>query len=243
MLISESGGLLYHFQAYRYQMRLWSPFVRRLDQWLQSTWSPPRDRPLILIGSSAGWCLRPEFIGSFEQVHAYDLDPFALWLLKKRCPSARLHTHTQDGLGILSSPPADALHRILDSYPPDSSILFCNLWGQVFMDEKAENRLPFWKRNLEGILTDRTWASFHDRVSGDIPPRMTAENESSQRRLNNNEIIERFYSAPDSRPGREIELLDHRTGEFFPDMYRLHLHWELQPGRHHLIEGICSRFE
>ncbi len=241
MLISESGGLLYHLKAYRYQKRLWSPFVGRLEAWLKSTWSPPRDRPLILIGSSAGWCLSAEFIGSFKEVHAYDLDPFALWLLKKRFNGTRIHTHTQDGLGVYSDPPAEALRRILANHPHDSSVLFSNLWGQVFLDEKAESRLPFWRRRLEDILAERVWASFYDRVSGEISPRVTADNEIHPQVLKDNEIIERFYSGPESLRDAEIELMDHRTGEFFSDMPRLHLHWELQPGRHHLIEAICSR--
>jgi len=243
MLISESGGLLYHLKAYRYQKRLWAPFIRRLDAWLQSTWSPPQDRPLILIGSSAGWCLLPGFLRGFPEVHAYDIDPLALRLLKERFKGACIHTHREDGLGVFSDPPGEALRRILANHPPDSSLLFCNLWGQVFLDEKAESRLPFWRRNLEGILAGRVWASFYDRVSGEVSPRVTTDHEVNPQVLGENDLIERFYSGADSTRDAEIELLDHRTGDFFRDMPRLHLHWELQPGRHHLIEAICSQKE
>jgi hypothetical protein len=239
MIISESGGIIYHIKALKHHDSVWKPYKKRLESWLLETWNPPSDQPLILIGPSAGWCLTQKFLDRFENVTAYDIDPLALFLLKKRFKHAIIRTCRQDALDIHANPAAEALRVILRETPQNPSILFCNLWGQVFLDEKSESMLPRWRRELESILNGKNWASFYDRVSGEVSPHVTIGNEHSSKSLTNQELIDRFYGSP-NEPRATTELLDHSTGGFFTDLPRLHLHWELQPGRHHLIEAIHS---
>lgn len=240
-LLSPSGGLVYHLRAWRYRQSLWAPFASSLENWLENSWNPPRNAPLLLIGSSAGWCLPLSFLKSFAMIHAVDLDPLALWLLKKRLQPQQVHTRKQEGLGILESPPGSSLMKLLqEDSLRDASVLFCNLWGQLSFEETLETALPTWAAALERALSGRRWASFFDRVSGSLPPEITPENLDSAESLADRELIARFYSNSCSDTSTPVELLDHGTADFFKTRPRRHLSWELEPGRYHLIEAIHS---
>ena len=244
MLISQSGGLLYHAKAFRYQKSIWSPFRSEVEHWLRTSWSPDRSRPLILIGSSAGWCLPLDFLREFRSIAAYDPDPFALWLLKRRLNHPGLRTHTQDALGIRNLPPAGPLRQILeDPAHQGASILFCNLWGQLHFEEGLESCIPRWRRELETLLEGRNWASFFDRVSGSEKPEITERNRSSSSSLSDTEIIARYYARTRDSARGTIELQDHGTESYFRELPRQHLNWELRPGRYHLIEAIARKTE
>jgi hypothetical protein len=239
MLISPSGGLLYHAKAIRYHSTLWGPFRADIEHWLRFAWNPDRNRPLVLIGPSAGWCLPLAYLREFKSIRAYDPDPLALWFLKRRLKHPSLKVQVQDAIGIRTDPVGAPLRPIIEESKRDgASILFCNLWGQLYLDDGIEELLPRWRRELETLLEGQNWASFFDRVSGPLQPELTPENRWSHGSLKDSEIIERFYRKSNHGESLEIELHDHCTESFFQDLPRLHLKWELQPGRYHLIEAL-----
>jgi hypothetical protein len=238
-LLSQSGGLVYHFRAWRYHSTLWQPFRQELKTWLEQEWNPPKGQPLVLIGPSAGWCLPVQFLEKFPQVVAYDLDPFALFLLKKRMKGVNLSTVTSDALGVLDHPTGDSLRRLITSAPlQNASILFCNLWGQLYFDDELEKNLPAWRIELEKILAGRNWASFFDRLSGAVPPDIRSSTRDSSGSLSDAALLDTLYSASQGALQKPVELQDHSTGDYFAKNPRRHLSWELEPGRFHLIECI-----
>ncbi len=240
-LISPSGGVVYHFRAWKYHSKTWRPFRESLGSWLRDHWSPPKDRPLLLIGPSAGWCLPLEFLRSYPKVIARDLDPLALWILKKRFKSPQLKISAGDGLGICDPKPGESLRVLLgDPELKDASVLFCNLWGQLYFEDSYESQLPFWKQELETLLEGRTWASFYDRVSGSLRPEINASNARSDAGLSDSEILASFYQNTNQNGAAVVELQDHATSDYFKKMPRHFLRWELEPGRYHLIEAIQS---
>ncbi len=239
-LLSPSGGLVYHLRAWRYHQNLWQPFRQALGEWLEFNWSPPLDRPLILIGCSAGWCLPIPYLKSFTEVHAFDLDPVALWILKRRGTNLRIKTQNQDALGIEDTPTGQTLEDILKRPGlENASILFCNLWGQLYFDDTKQATLKKWQERLPEVLQGRNWASFFDRVSGPIPPDISSENCASPRSLTDEEVIKRYYQNETMPPHSGlIELQDHMTAHYFADQPRDHFNWQLEPNRFHLIEAI-----
>jgi hypothetical protein len=240
-LLSPSGGIVYHFRAWRYHSTLWRPFQLALKSWLEESWSPPLDQSLLLIGPSAGWCLPLDFLARFPKVIARDLDPLALALLKRRAKAAKIEVETQDGLGILDHPPGRSLKEWIEQPEHQgASLLFCNLWGQIYFDDTIESRLPPWKRELEQILEGRNWASFFDRLSGPVPPDIRVENQRSSHSLSDAELLKTFYASSFSPRTKPVELQDHMPGDYFENKPRNHLLWELETGRYHLIECIHS---
>ena len=63
-LVSPTGGLIYHWRAWRYRRSLWRPFIEPLAIWL-ADWTPA-ERALLLVGPSAGYCLPAALLERFE---------------------------------------------------------------------------------------------------------------------------------------------------------------------------------
>ncbi len=249
-LLLPSGGLRYHARALRHRAA-WTPFRARLARFLVDDWAPPPDRPLLLVGCSAGWCLPLDVVAALgaSGVVACDVDPLALWLLSRRLrpllpPSTQLRTHTGDGLGVDAGrhgrrTPGAALAALLAEHP-DASVLFCNVWGQVIFDVPDPIARARWKDALPRLLHGRTWASFFDRVSGPVAPDVDDDRERSDRSLPDDALIDRFY-AHATTPLSSFSLVDHGCEDVFVDLPRLHLAWSISPGAHHLIEAIAVR--
>jgi hypothetical protein len=237
-----SGGLRYHARALVYR-RGWGAFVARLGRFLVEDWGPDPRRPLLLVGPSAGWCLPLHVVvGVASSVVAVDLDPFALLLLRRRlgaaAPALSVTTVVDDGLGVQDDPPGAALARLLRQHPT-ANVLFCNVWGQQIFQVDDDDARARWRAALPALLAGRAWASFFDRVSGPVAPRLDDGNEYTPRSLPDAELLERFYARART-PLTHIALVDHGTEDVVVDRPRLHLHWPLRPGHHHLIEAICA---
>jgi len=93
------------------------------------------------------------------------------------------------------------------------------------------------------VLSSRSWASFHDRVSGLVEPAIDGA-VHAKTRLTDAELIENFYPVYEgaSTPGIDVggrrELLDHLTEGFFPsERSHSYFSWQLLPGTFHLIEA------
>jgi hypothetical protein len=231
-LFGPAGGLGYHGRALRHRRR-WAPFVSALAAWL-GEWRPTTDA-LLLVGPSAGWCLPPVLLARFARLHVLEPDPLARLLLRRRFATLadRFRFHAGDYLE-----PDPARTRALAADFPGAAILFCNVLGQLPWLHPAAVETPafsVWKADLGRALAGRPWASFHDRLSGPIAPRLDAAGETAATALDDQDLLRRFYAR---HTGARVELLDHGTAGLFPDHPRRFIPWEIGPGRFHLIEAV-----
>ena len=136
---------------------------------------------------------------------------------------------------------------------PEACVLFSGFLGQLpFLYPKETEGHPYqeFKKNLASVLEGRVWASFHDRYSGQIKPRVEGAAQS-ERALDEGEIVKKFYS--ESNPSsvdlqtssapqvHSIELVDHETGDFCKHLSRHYFFWQLRPETYFLIEGVFQK--
>jgi hypothetical protein len=233
---NPAGGIRYHARALRHSQE-WQGFRAGLRAWL-GAWQPARTT-LALVGPSAGHCLPLDALAQFERFVIFEIDPVARFLLKRRfqreLPERPIVWQTRDVwlAPILGEGPHAS--ELLDS---DCAVLFANIIGQVpylidTYDFEAFSNV--WRSKVLPWLERTPWASFHDRVSGDVAP--SASLPEHHRQLTDAEVTA-LYAADPSRS--VIELNDHRSQELLPpgDDYH-YLHWPLTHAMHHLIE--CTR--
>ena len=233
--LSPAGGAVYHLRALRFGRLLWTPFQRALADWLDD-WNPGSDR-LLLVGPSAGYCLRDRFLARFRDVLVLEPDPVARWLLARRLAGMpRVHTRADDLLvgGLLDA--GRDLADLLDAEPA-RAVLFCNVLGQVpflLPDDAFAPWADAFRARVVPALAGRGWASFHDRLSGPLAPAFGDEPRSPAA-LDDDALLARFYA----HASTSVELVDHLTsGLWSPALPRRYFSWELSPGRFHLIEGV-----
>lgn len=228
-IVNPAGGLRYHWRARRYAHR-WSPFVESLAQWL-AAWRPDADE-LLLVGPSAGWCLPDDVLRRFTRIDVLEPDPIARVLLARRARrlGREIVAHDRD---YLTGDPDDVAALGRDF--PRHALLFCNVLGQVrFLRPELEDdeRNRVWKDALMTALDGRAWATFHDRLSGALAPRLDPV-ATSDAAMSDEALAAACYDG-------DGELSTHGTDGLFPHLPRRYLAWELIPGRHHLIEAIRS---
>ena len=149
---------------------------------------------------------------------------------------------------ILADP--TRFQRFLEEKGP-AAVLFSNFLGQLRVLLGAagpDQRLDATKRAIVSALEGRSWASFHDRVSGSLAP-SSPDPFLAERRLTDEELIETFYAhhridspqAPLIGVDGALPLLDHLTSDLFPsEREHRYFVWELMPGQYHLIEAVSS---
>jgi hypothetical protein len=249
--LNPAGGLRYHLRGFRYAETLWQPFRWHLGEWLYG-WEPP-EKKLIVVGSSGGWCVQPFFFERFAEVTCLEPDPIAHRIFRRRLDKApldsrpRLRFEAEDHL--LADP--SKLLRLLEA-EPQSAVLFTNIVGQLRVLLGAENGdEPGFVRvreAVQSVIPSRSFASFHDRVSGAIEPAIDGAVHADSR-LGDAELIEHFYPVYEGVGGPrpvtpgidragQRELLDHLTDGFFPaSRPHSYFSWQLLPGTFHLIEA------
>lgn len=244
--LNEAGGLRYHLRGVRYAENLWQPFRFALAEWLYA-WQPP-EKKLVVVGASGGWCVQPFFYERFTEVLCLEPDPLAHFFFRRRLARAplesrpRLRFERRDHLLGDST----ALVRLLEA-EGDAAVLFTNVVGQlrVLLDAQSADDAPLAavRAAIRAATAGRSWASFHDRVSGPLEPELTAA-AHVERRLTDAEIIRRFFPALEVgavRSDGSGELLDHLTAGFFPaDRPHTYFSWPLMPGVFHVIEATCG---
>ncbi|HTQ06569.1 MAG TPA: hypothetical protein VMI54_22070 [Polyangiaceae bacterium] len=244
--LNEAGGLRYHWRGFRYAETLWAPFRFALAEWLYA-WEPP-ERRLVVVGASGGWCVQPFFFERFTDVLCLEPDPVAHFLFRRRLARAPLETRPRlrfESRDHLLSDPT-ALVRLLDA-EGDVAVLFTNILGQVRVllgaDSSDDARLAALRAAVGDATKSRSWASFHDRVSGSLEPQLEQPARTPSR-LSDAEIVRRFFPALEagaSAADGSGELLDHLTAGFFPaDRPHAYFAWPLMPGVFHLIEATCG---
>lgn len=249
---NPTGGLAYHLQALSRRGSLWAPCVREIARFL-AAWAPPEDA-ILLVGPSGGHCLDLSFLRRFARVVAVDFDPFAPWVFRWRARHllgegrTRLTWDARDHL----SPGRDGFDlgplRALLAEHPGAAVLFCNILGQLPLlgedrdpdqddDSPPEGSYERWLLGLPDALSGRSWASFHDRLSGRMRPH-DIDSATPVPWSPSEELVRRHYPPTDDP---ELALLDHRTSALCRDAPRVQLTWELSPGLHHLLEAISFR--
>lgn len=162
MIFHPSGGLLYHWRAWRYG-KGWEGYIREIEDWL-GAW-PQRDDELILVGPSGGYSLSSTWLKRYRQIAAFDLDPLASFFFRRRHPGIHIEFHRQDVFWKNGTLSVMELSNILDHHPK-ADVLFSNVLGQLLVEKKTNEEE--WYRFLTRIrerLNGRNWASYHDRFS------------------------------------------------------------------------------
>jgi hypothetical protein len=242
--LNPAGGLRYHLRALRYSQKLWQPFRWALGEWLLE-WQPP-ETTLLLVGPSGGYNLQPFLFERFQRVVCLEPDPLARALFARRLAKAPLDARpklefvSEDHL--LQQP--ERLLELLEGLG-SACVLFSNVLGQLrALLEVASSDAPELVRVRDGVhaaLVGRSWASFHDRVSGFARPTFDGV-VLTEARLSDEEVVASAYENSISATQlANTELLDHLTEGFFPEnLPHAYFVWELGPGLFHLIEGVCS---
>jgi hypothetical protein len=247
--LNDAGGLRYHLRGLRYAETLWQPFRFALAEWLYG-WEPP-ERRLVVVGPSGGWCTQPFFFERFTEVIGLEPDPLAHFFFRRRLRRAPLESRPRVRFErddhLVGDP--ERLERFLER-EGDVAVLFSNVVGQLRVLTGAETpddaRLAAIRSTVQRITATRSWASFHDRVSGAAPPEVDPVVHTSAR-LDDAAVVRRFYPDLSERAGtastasERDELLDHLTEGFFPaERPHAYFSWELMPGVFHLIEATCG---
>ena len=230
---SASGGLLWHARALGHRSA-WQPFVAGIEHWLRD-WETGSDA-LLLLGPSAGWCIPQSFLSRFRVIDAVDLDPLAPRLFSLN------HGDFTRRNGIRVSWARHDIVQVLDlllEKHPRHAVLFCNLLGQTGLHIRNEARLQTFLGGMPARFRDRTWASFHDRLSATTSePAGGLHPFCSRRGLDELSLVRLLPASYRSAP-----WVDHMTGDVLAsDCPRLYLPWQLRPGQLHMIEaGHASR--
>ncbi len=240
---NAAGGVRYHLRARLHARTLWQPFRASIGEWLLG-WTPP-ERNLLLVGPSAGYNLPPILFERFEHVIVLEPDPIARTLFRRRLANApferrpRLELIANDHLVHHPELLLPLLERL-----GQPALLFSNVLGQLvaLLDHqeldsaRPDPELDAIKGSVRSAIARRSFCSFHDRVSGSVPPTFVGML-SSAHRWSDAEVIRNAYDVGSATP--RVELHDHSTENVFPaELPHSYFPWELSPGQYHLIEGV-----
>jgi hypothetical protein len=248
---NPTGGFGYHLGAFTRRGGLWAPFVEHIARWL-AAWAPPENE-LVLIGPSGGHCLDVAFLARFSRIVAVDIDPFAPWVFRWRARRVLrgATSLTWDSRDHLSPGPdgfaIEPLRALLAAHPT-SAVLFCNILGQLPLlgeDRSPDHRddappvgsYEHWLRALPEVMGARSWATFHDRLSGTVAPQGIDETQLAPWRSSEDLVLAHYPLTDDPN----LALVDHRTSALSPETPRRQFVWELSPGLFHLIEAMSFR--
>ncbi|QID16916.1 hypothetical protein G3580_04240 [Nitrogeniibacter mangrovi] len=217
-----SGGLAYHWRAWRHGRRHWRAFHARVAEWLDG-WRPGTGT-LVLIGPSAGYALNAHFLHRFATHIALEPDPLARALLRYRFRGIRWHFERED---VFADP--TALDRLAARHP-DAAFLFCNVVGQVF---DAEG-LASWQARHAAWFDAHAWASWHDVFSSDRAPHALPSAEERALPASQSAAVARRLWA-----GQRCRVEDHGSFGWRPGA--THALWPLTPRQWHVIGWVSHR--
>lgn len=225
-LFHPSGGLVYHWRAWRWRRSLWAPFHDQVRRWL-TDWRPEAMH-LVLVGPSGGYALTRQFLDRFDPVTVLEPDPLARRILARRFPEHAFDWREGDRLAR-----PGGFRWLADSHP-DAAFLFCNLLGQTPQGAQAGFDRRAWLAELEAALSGRAWASWHDLAATD-------------RRPDRHDCLALDHAVPLDHVlvhywlGGELSIHDHECAGLCPSLPRACTTWQLRPGRWHLIEWLACK--
>lgn len=217
-----SFHFIYHFRASRYQNTLWENHRNQVTKFLNA-WNPKEDS-LLLFGPSGGYSLSKEFLSRFKTIIAIEPD-----LIARRQFEKRFGFKPQ---WIKKSIRFDREKDFEPFRDFKGAVLFCNLLGQIPMASPE----PV-KKVLNRFLAGRSFASYHDALSGqdiefdteDAPPL-----KASLRQMR-----EWIYIKNEKSP--TIQVNAHLAPDLFdaaPGLSFRYWFWKLSPKHSHLIEAV-----
>ncbi len=239
---NPAGGIGYHLAAAIYTAGAWRTFRDALSEELARRIADPSSATLVVVGSSGGYCLDPEFLKRFVRVVAIDIDPIALALFRWRFRKlqTRLETVRED---FFSNPNRNhAGGRVV--------YLFSNLLGQLEFLYHADVRVEVEARLGRFLKGTPEWISFHDRLTSKDAvfrrPSRQGPVGTYPEKVPSARLASVWWRgrAPDDLPGdaaRAPEVDEHELGEWTalaaPGF--TYLPWRLDGKRTQLIE-ICG---
>jgi hypothetical protein len=225
-LLHPSGGLVYHWRAWRWRRTLWAPFHDQVRRWL-TDWRPG-EKHLVLVGPSGGYALSSQFLERFPRITVLEPDALARRILARRFPEQRFAWRSGE---LLARPGGFAW---LAATYPDAAFLFCNLLGQSPVGAEAGFDRRVWLEDWQSALAVRAWASWHDLASTSRPPDRAGVLALSQGQPHD-DVLAHFWL------GGELEIHDHECAGLFPALPRQCVVWRLTPKHYQLIEWISGR--
>lgn len=153
-LFHYSGGLTYHWRAFRNQQKLWAKHRFQTAAFLEE-WNPQASI-LYLIGPSGGYSLPQDWLKKFKTIIAMEPDPVARKIFELRSGLKPNWIKTPFSF--------DALKKGDLRFSENSSILFCNLLGQMDFDQDSG---MLAQEELCKLAQTHEIASYHDALSGD----------------------------------------------------------------------------
>ena len=193
MILSASGGLVYHARAAFTRIESlisvsgedrWAPTRRCVSTHVARWLAELTPDTLVIFGPSAGYLLEPDFFASLKayagttplKIIAIDPDPLAALLFRRRFSSSPVEWHTRHDLLPFGSPEANTFADFLDQVSLSSkkpAVLFLGLLGQLPLHAERATRSAFEARRiLMRELADFNWASLHDLESTTLDRRL-----------------------------------------------------------------------
>ncbi|CAN5655488.1 hypothetical protein BH10BDE1_BH10BDE1_26810 [soil metagenome] len=189
MILSASGGLVYHARAAFTRIESlisvsgedrWAPTRRCVSTHVRNWLTDVQPDTLIIFGPSAGYLLEPDFFQALPReasqaplkIVAVDPDRLARTLFQRRFRSSEITWHLRHDLLPFGSENPSAFANFLDSASLDSpnvAVLFLGLLGQIPLHSEMATRSAFEARRiLQNELADFHWASLHDLESTNL---------------------------------------------------------------------------
>ncbi|MGE0763348.1 MAG: hypothetical protein AB7N80_08720 [Bdellovibrionales bacterium] len=230
-LFGTTGGLAYHYKAWRYRQQLWDSHRQGTSAWLKS-WQP-HSRHLVLIGPSAGYSLPRAFLEQFDRLTATDPDILSSRLFQVRFKGLTVNWARQNYFsqkqGLLWP---EGLFHLREEHP-DAAFLFCNFLGQLpLLSRHFDSQRESWLKHWQIFQQNSEWASFHDLWSTDqgLPPASLWANASPDLAASARHFVPADFKGT---------VRDHMTRDLFRDSCpRAQWLWHLTPNQTHCIEGV-----
>lgn len=229
MILSASGGLVYHARAAIARIKSlidgddrWAPTRRSVSTCVREWLRKIAPETLILFGPSAGYLLdrdvfKDSFAGRAVRVVVVDPDPVAKMIFRARFPNLSFDWQTRADLLPFTSADPEAFAKFVTSCAEGkagglrkTAVLFLGVLGQIefhatqFARSKSEAR-----QLLMATLNGVSWASLHDLESTrlSVPAKMqTFANVPAQFKSDAERIA--FFA---SSLAVESEWVDHDT--------------------------------
>jgi len=231
--MSPSGGLLWHWRAWRSQAQ-WRPVCTQISTWLAQV--EPQASELILIGASAGWMMPSAWLQRFKRVLICDIDGLAEPLFRWRHGAALKASATE-----LVCQRADALANLdaLLAAHPHACVLFDNVLGQVRFHSQDLDTVSEHLLEIKQTLKGREWGSLHDAFSGPVGSALNSKNlPARQHRLQGESNAEKADQDWFQKLGAKGEWLDHLTSSVFEKGTVVHhMAWPYKPKYCHWLQA------